>query len=110
LHLICDNYSTHKHPAVKTWLAAHQRFHLHFTPTSASWLNLVERWFARITDEAIRRGSFDSVRHLEKAINKYLSTWNDDPKPFHWTKPARQIRKSIARARAHANQTSVTVH
>ena len=108
LHLICDNYGTHKHPEVKAWLAAHPRFHLHFTPTSASWLNLVERWFARITDEAIRRGSFDSVRALEKSINKYLAQWNVDPKPFRWTKSARQIRSKIARARAHANFTSVT--
>src|SRR5439155_65889 len=68
MHLICDNYGTHKHPAVKRWLAAHPRFHLHFTPTSASWLNLVERWFALITSQAIRRGSFDSTRRLEQTI------------------------------------------
>jgi transposase len=66
LHLICDNYGTHKHPAVRDWCAAHPRFHLHFTPTSASWLNLVERWVALITSQAIRRGSFDSVRRLER--------------------------------------------
>jgi len=108
LHLICDNYGTHKHPEVKKWLATHPRFHLHFTPTSASWLNLVERWFARITDEAIRRGSFDSVRALETAINKYLTSWNADPKPFRWTKSARHIRRKIARARAHANSTYAT--
>jgi transposase len=68
VHLICDNYGTHKHPAARAWLAAHPRFKVHFTPTSASWLNLVERWFANITNQAIRRGSFDSVRALERAI------------------------------------------
>mgnify|MGYP001176777343 CR=1 FL=1 len=70
IHLICDNYGTHKHPEVNAWLAAHPRFHIHFTPTSASWLNLVERWFGLITSQAIRRGSFDSVRKLEAAIMK----------------------------------------
>ena len=110
LHLICDNYGTHKHPEVKAWLAKNPRCHLHFTPTSASWLNLVERWFARVTDEAIRRGSFDSVRALEKAINKYLVEWNTNPTPFRWTKSARQIRREVSRARAHANETFVTGH
>lgn len=80
------------------WLAAHPRFHFHFTPTSSSWLNLVERWFALITDQAIRRGSFDSVRQLEKAITKYLAAWNEDAKPFRWTKSASQIRWRIRRA------------
>jgi transposase len=98
LHLICDNYGTHKHPAVQEWLAAHLRFHLHFTPTSASWLNLVERWFALITSQAIRRGSFDSVRRLERAITRYLAHWNDNAKPFRWIKPAAQIRRSIHNA------------
>jgi transposase len=98
LHLICDNYGTHKHPAVQEWLAAHPRFHLHFTPTSASWLNLVERWFALITSQAIRRGSFDSVRRLERAITRYLAHWNDNAKPFRWIKPAAQIRRSIHNA------------
>lgn len=110
LHLICDNYGTHKHPAVNAWLAKNPRFHLHFTPTSASWLNLVERWFARITDEAIRRGSFDSVRALEAAISKYLANWNANPTPFRWTKSARQIRRRISRACAHVNSTFVTGH
>ena len=99
LHLICDNYGTHKHPKVKAWLVEHPRFILHFTPTSASWLNLVERWFARITDEAIRRGSFDTVRQLERAINRYLKEWNTDPKPFRWTKSARAISRKIAHAK-----------
>lgn len=97
IHLICDNYGTHKHPTVKAWLKDHPRFHMHFTPTSASWLNLVERWFAVITGQAIRRGSFDSVRALERAINRFLAHWNSDAKPFRWTKSARQINKQIAR-------------
>jgi transposase len=95
LHLICDNYGTHKHPAVREWLAAHPRFHLHFTPTSASWLNLVERWFALITAQAIRRGSFDSVRRLERAIMRWLAHWNDHARPFRWTKSAAAIRRSL---------------
>ncbi len=95
LHLICDNYGTHKHPAVKRWLAAHPRFHLHFTPTSASWLNLVERWFALITGQAIRRGTFDSVGRLERAIMRWLADWNDHPKPFRWTKSAADIKRSL---------------
>jgi len=94
-HLICDNYGTHKHPAVKRWLAAHPRFHLHFTPTSASWLNLVERWFALFTGQAIRRGTFDSVGRLERAIMRWLADWNDHPKPFRWTKSAADIKPSL---------------
>ena len=85
LHLICDNYGTHKHPAAKRWLAAQLRSDLHFTPTSASWLDLVERWFALITGQAIRRGTFDSVGRLERAIMRWLADWNDHPKPFRWT-------------------------
>src|SRR6516225_5539334 len=81
LHLVCDNYGTHKHPAVTRWLAVHLRFHLHFTPTSASWLNLVERWFALITGQAIRRGSFDNVARLEKAIMSWLPQWNQNAQP-----------------------------
>ena len=95
LHLICDNYGTHKHPAVRQWLAAHPHFHLHFTPTSASWLNLVERWFALITGQAIRRGSFDSVGRLERAIMRWLAHWNENAQPFHWTKSAAAIRRSL---------------
>ena len=101
IHLICDNYGTHKHPKVRDWFAAHPRFHAHFTPTSASWLNLVERWFALVTDRVIRRGSFDSVRQLERAIRRYLESWNEDAKPFTWTKSARQIRKSIGHVAAN---------
>ena len=99
LHLICDNYGTHKHPAVKHWLAAHPRFHLHFTPTSASWLNLVERWFGLITAHAIRRGSFDSVHRLEQAILRYLAQWNENAKPFRWTRSATTIKRSIRHAK-----------
>ena len=98
LHLICDNYGTHKHPAVQEWLTAHPRFQLHFTPTSASWLNLVERWFALITSQAIRRGSFDSVGRLERTITHYLAHWNQNAKPFRWIKTAAQIRRSIHNA------------
>jgi transposase len=100
LHLICDNYGTHKHPAVKRWLAAHPRFHLHFTPTSASWLNLVERWFALITSQAIRRGSFDSIRRLEQAIMRWLDRWNQNAQPFRWTKSAAEIKRSLANVTA----------
>jgi transposase len=97
LHLICDNYGTHKHPAVKHWLAAHPRFHLHFTPTSASWLNLVERWFAALTEKQLRRGAHRSTRELEDAIRRYLEICNRHPKPFIWTKTADQILESVAR-------------
>ncbi len=96
LHLIGDNYGTHKHPAVKQWLAAHARFHLHFTPTSASWLNLVERWFALITQQVIRRGSFDSARRLEQAIMRWLAYRNQHAKPFRWTRSAADIKRSLA--------------
>jgi len=97
VHVICDNYGTHKHPRVRAWFSDNPRFHLHFTPTSASWLNLVERWFALITAEAIRRGSHHSVRALERAINQYLDGWNEDATPFQWRKPAAAIRRSSRR-------------
>jgi transposase len=100
LHLICDNYGPHKHPVVREWLAAHRRFHLHFTPTSASWLNLVERWFALITSQAIRRGSFASVARLERAISRWLAHWNEHAKPFRWTKSAADIQRSLANVTA----------
>jgi transposase len=100
LHLICDNYGTHKHPAVRGWLATRARFHLHFTPTSASWLNLVERWFALITGQAIRRSSFDSVRRLERAIMRWLAHWNEHAKPFRWTKSAADIKRSLTNVTA----------
>jgi transposase len=99
LHLIVDNYATHKTPAVKRWLKAHPRFHLHFTPTSASWLNMVERFFAEITRNRIRRGAFKSVAELKAAIMQYLENHNADPKPFVWTKSASQILEKVARAK-----------
>jgi transposase len=99
LHLICDNYATHKHPKVKAWLARHTRFHLHFTPTSASWLNQVERFFGLITQDAIRCGVFHSVAHLEQCISRYLDNHNADPKPFVWTATTRKILDKVARAK-----------
>jgi transposase len=99
LHLIADNYATHKHPAVKAWLARHPRFHMHFTPTSASWLNQVERFFGLITDKRIRRGVFKSVAELETAIMSYLDQHNAQPKPFVWTKSAGEILEKVARAK-----------
>jgi transposase len=99
LHLIVDNYSTHKTPSVKRWLKAHTRFHLHFTPTSASWLNMVERFFAEITRNRIRRGAFKNVAELKSAIMKYLANHNADPKPFIWTRSAGEILEKVARAK-----------
>jgi transposase len=99
VHLICDNYATHKHPDVKTWLGKHPRFHMHFTPTSSSWLNLVERWFRELTDKALRRGVFHSVPDLIAKIEEYLDAHNDDPKPFIWTATADDILTKVARGR-----------
>jgi len=99
VHVICDNYATHKHPAVNTWLAKHPRFHMHFTPTSSSWLNLVERWFRELTDKALRRGVFHSVPDLIEKIEEYLDAHNDDPKPFVWTATAEDILAKVARGR-----------
>ncbi len=99
VHLICDNYATHKHPNVKAWLAKHPRFHMHFTPTSSSWLNLVERWFRELTDKALRRGVFHSVPDLIAKIEQYLAAHNNDPKPFVWTATADDILAKVARGR-----------
>jgi transposase len=99
LHLVVDNYATHKTPAVKRWIKAHPRFHLHFTPTSASWLNMVERFFAEITRNRIRRGAFNSVAELKRAIIGYLDNHNASPKPFIWTKSAGEILEKVARAK-----------
>jgi transposase len=96
-HLVLDNSSTHKTPAVKRWLARHPRFHLHFTPTSASWINQVERWFALLTEKQIRRGTHRSTVELEKAIRSYLSVYNQNPRPFSWSKTAEQILDSVKR-------------
>ena len=97
IHLIMDNYGTHKTPAVKRWFARHPRFHVHFTPTSASWLNQVERWFATLTEKQIRRGTHRSTRELEQAIRDYLNQHNADPKPFVWQKSAEDIFSSLER-------------
>jgi len=97
------NYSTHKHPRVKAWLARNPHFHLHFIPTSSSWLNLVERWFGQITSERIRRGVFKSVDELEQAIMDYIEHNNANPKPFTWTKSANDIILKVNRGRAALN-------
>jgi transposase len=97
IHCILDNYGTHKTAQVRRWLAAHPRFHLHFTPTSASWLNLVERWFAMLTEKQIKRGAHRSTRALEAAIRDYVALTNASPRPFVWTKSADQILASVAR-------------
>ena len=100
LHLIVDNYATHKHPKVKSWLKRHRRFHLHFIPTSSSWLNLVERWFREITDKRIRRGTFSNVPALIVAIESFIEAHNQDPKSFTWTAKAETILEKVRRARA----------
>jgi transposase len=97
LHLICDNYATHKTPAIRNWLIRHPRFHLHFTPTSSSWLNLVERWFAELTNRKLRRSAHRSVHELTADIQAWTDAWNDHPKPFVWTKTADEILESITR-------------
>jgi len=104
LHLIVDNYATHKHPEVTAWLAGHPRFHVHFTPTSASWANMVERFFRDLTDQRLRRGVFRSVADLEQAIDDYLARHNEHPKPFIWTAKASDILEKVKRARASLNK------
>ena len=96
VHLICDNYATHKTPAIAKWLGAHPRFHMHFTPTYSSWLNQVERWFALLTDKKLRRGTHRSIYALEKDIRDWIAAWNDNPKPFSWTKTADEILERLA--------------
>ena len=104
LHLVMDNYGTHKEPHVQAWLKKHPRFVCHFVPTSSSWLNLVERWFRELTDKAIRRASFVSVPDLKQAIDQFMQAWNQNPKPFIWTASVGQIIEKIARARAKVEQ------
>jgi len=99
LHLVVDNYATHKHPKVQKWLKRHKRFHIHFTPTSSSWLNLIERWFREITDKRIRRGTFRSAEQLIQAIMDYIQQHNRSPKPFVWTAKADEILAKVQRAR-----------
>lgn len=103
IHVICDNYATHKHAKVKAWLAKRPRFHIHFTPTSASWLNMVERFFRDITDKCVRRGVFQSVADLESAIYEYIEAHNEDPAPFIWTAEASDILEKVKRGRAKLN-------
>ena len=100
LHLIMDNYGTHKHPNVKKWLSKHKRFHLHFIPTSSSWLNLIERWFGEITRKRIRRGTFHSVPDLIAAIEEYIQLNNQDPKPFVWTRKVDEIIEKVSSCKA----------
>lgn len=99
VHIICDNYATHKHDKVKRWFARHTRFHVHFTPTSASWLNMVERFFRDITDRRLRRGVFRNVPDVIDAIADYIGHHNENPKPFIWTKKASDILAKVIRAR-----------
>jgi transposase len=105
VHLVLDNSSTHKTPAVQRWLAAHPRFVLHFTPTSSSWLNLVERWFSELTSKLLKRSAHRSVRQLNADIRAWIETWNEDPRPFVWTKTAEQILESIARYCQRINES-----
>lgn len=104
LHLVMDNYGTHKHPNVQAWLKRHRRFKFHFTPTSGSWMNLVERWFGELTTKAVRRGSFGSVKDLETAIAQFLEAWNENPKPFVWTATVESIQAKLARCRQTLEQ------
>ncbi|MDI6807551.1 MAG: IS630 family transposase, partial [Candidatus Eisenbacteria bacterium] len=99
LHLIVDNYGTHKHPRVKSWLGRHPRFHLHFTPTSSSWLNLVERWFRELTDKRIRRGSFRNVSALIAAIKSYIDSHNQNPQVFVWSAPVERILAKVTKCK-----------
>jgi transposase len=111
LHLICDNYATHKHPNVQAWLEKHPRFHMHFTPTSASWLNMVERFFRDISENRLRRGIFKSVPELTKAIKQYITVHNTNPKPFIWTASARDILQKVIRANSRlSGKQNATLH
>ena len=104
LHLVMDNYGTHKHPRVQAWLKRHPRFTPHFVPTSSSWLNLVERWFGELTAKRVRRGSFYSVHDLESAITEFLQAWNENPKPFVWTATVDSIQEKLNRCRQTLEQ------
>lgn len=104
IHLICDNYGTHKHPKVQAWAKRHPRFHFHFTPTSASWLNMVERFFRDLSEKALKRGSFYDVNDLIGAITEYVNQHNENPKPFIWTASAKDILAKVKRARATLNK------
>ena len=106
IHLILDNYATHKHDDVRQWLDKHPRFHLHFTPTSSSWLNLVERWFRELTDKALRRGVFHSVPDLIASIQDYIDAHNENPGPYVWTATAESILAKVARGRIALEKVS----
>ena len=103
MHLILDNASTHKSPLIKRWLLAHPRFVLHFTPTSSSWINLVERWFAELTTKKLKRSAHRSVAALNKDIRAWIDTWNENPQPFVWTRTADQILESGLRLTSRRN-------
>jgi len=104
LHVVCDNYATHKHPAVRGWLARHPRVQLHFTPTSASWLNLVEVFFSIVERQALRRGDFPGVDDLITAISRFCAAWNERCQPFSWTKPADEILAKLNRQTSSATE------
>lgn len=106
LHLIVDNYATHKHPKVQAWLKRHPRFHMHFTPTSSSWLNLIERWFRELTEKQLRRGVFRSVEDLEQSINAFVEQHNENPRGFKWVKTADEILDKVSRAKAALDKGS----
>ncbi len=108
VHLVCDNYGTHKTPEIQAWLARHPRFHVHFTPTGSSWINQVERWFGLLTDRLIRRGVHTSVAALEKDIQSWIDTWNENPRPFTWIKTADEILESLADYLAKIRPTAAT--
>ena len=111
LHLICDNYATHKHPKVQAWLEKHKRFTMHFTPTSASWLNMVKRFFRDISEKRLRRGVFTSVQELVTAIDDYVDHHNTNPKPFIWTESARDILQKVIRANSRlSSKQNATPH
>ncbi len=112
IHVVLDNLSAHKAPEIKTWLAhpRRARWHLHFTPTSSSWLNLVEGWFKLLTERRLRRGVFSSVEALTEAIELWAEHWNDDPKPFVWRKIAEEIIEKVRRGRAALHQVHATPH
>jgi transposase len=111
LHLICDNYATHKHPNVEKWLEKHSRFHMHFTPNSTSWLNMVERFFRDITTNRRRRGVFTSVAELTHAMDEYVAKHNTQPKPFIWTKSAKDILQKVIRANSRlSSKQNATLH
>lgn len=104
LHLVMDNYGTHKHPNVQAWLKRHPRFRPHFVPTSSSWLNLIERWFGELTSKRVRRGSFESVEDLQDAITEFMAVWNEKPRPFIWTATVESIQQRLARCRQTLEQ------